>query len=201
MRRLSCLVVLQLGILVPSVVAAQVRDLPLRGGDRILVKIWIDSVFADTSRVQNNGSVVLPRLGTISIANLPASGIGDSVRRAYAARIREATIEVTPLRKVTVFGEVRRPAIYYIDPESSLRDAVAMAGGINEMGVLGHITLLRDSTRVRVAGWQHRSDDSAAVRSGDILIVDRESWFKRNAFTVVSGVSVLLSIILTLSQR
>lgn len=200
MARLLHLVLTALGLCIPATAAAQTHNQPLRDGDRVLVKIWTDSVFADTSRVQHSGTIVLPRLGTMSIAGLPSSEIQDSVQRAYGRLIREATVEVTPLRKVTVFGEVRRPAIYYLETQSSMRDAIAMAGGINDIGVIRRITLIRDSVQTRMKDWQRKNGEDAVIRSGDILIVDRESWFKRNAFTVVSGTSVLLSIILTLSR-
>lgn len=198
--RLLHFVLPALGLFIPAIAVAQTHNQPLRDGDRVLVKIWTDSVFADTSRVQHSGTIVLPRLGTMSIAGLPSSVIQDSVQRAYGRLIREATVEVTPLRKVTVFGEVRRPAIYYLETQSSMRDAIAMAGGINDIGVTRRITLIRDSVQTRMKGWQRKNGEDAVIRSGDILIVDRESWFKRNAFTVVSGTSVLLSIILTLSR-
>lgn len=201
MRRLLVLFGFSLVLFVPRQSAAQVRELPLRDGDRLLVKIWIDSLFGDTARVQHGGTVMLPRFGTLSIANLAPSQIPDSVRRAYGERIREATIEVTPLRKVTILGEVRRPAVYYLDPLFSVRDAIAMAGGINDIGVSGRVTIVRDSGTTRMKGWQERQGEDAALRSGDIILVDRESWFKRNAFTAVSGTSVLLSIILTLRKQ
>lgn len=181
---------------------AQVRDEPLRDGDRVLVKIWTETQhFFDTTRVQPDGHVILPRLGTLSIAGLPASQMQDSVRRAYSMIIREAPVEVTGLRKITVFGEVRRPGVYYLETHANLRDAIALAGGIGDFGISSRINLIRGGERTRLGDWQNRSDDLVAVRSGDVIVVDRESWVKRNAFTVVSGTSVLLSIILALTQR
>jgi polysaccharide export outer membrane protein len=181
---------------------AQVRDEPLRDGDRVLVKIWTETQpFFDTARVQPEGKVILPRIGTVTIAGLPAAAMQDSVRRVYSAIIRDAPVEVTALRKVTVFGEVRRPGVYYLETHANIRDAIALAGGVGDFGVSSRINLIRNGERTRLSDWQNRNDDLVAVRSGDVVVVDRESWVKRNAFTVVSGTSVLLSIILALTQR
>ncbi len=184
----------------PSVSHAQVRERPLADGDRVLIKLWMDSVFADTARVSHSGTIILPRLGPLSIATVPASAVADSVRSAYARVFSPVAVEVTPLRRVTVVGDVRASAIYFIEPGGTLRDAIAMAGGILEIGRTGYLTVLRDSVSTRVRNWQTRMDSSAVLRSGDFVIVEREPWVKRNAFTLVSGVSVLLSVILTLSR-
>ncbi len=183
----------------PSISQAQVRERPLADGDRVLIKLWMDSVFADMARV-SSGTIILPRLGPLSIATVPASAVADSVQSAYARVFSPLAVEVTPLRKVTVVGEVRAPAIYFIELGSTLRDVIAMAGGIVEIGRTGYLTVLRDSVSTRVRNWQTRMDSSAVLQSGDFVIVEREPWVKRNAFTLVSGVSVLLSVILTLSR-
>src|SRR5215218_10059928 len=89
--------------------ASDPSNAPLRPGDRLLVKIWLDTTFADTVRIDETGAAMLPRLGPMHIAALASSRIADSVRRAYASVTRTPAIEVTPLRRVTVLGEVRRP--------------------------------------------------------------------------------------------
>ena len=183
-----------------STLPAQRGDRPLVDGDRVLIKLWMDSIFADTARVQQ-GAIMLPRLGPMSVTGIPAELVADSVRRAYSSVFRPVTAEITALRRVTVLGEVRSPRVYYFEPGTRVREAIATAGGIPESGKSGYVTVLRDSTRTRLRDWQLRTDDESIVQSGDVLVVDRESWFKRNAFTVVSGTSVLLSIIITLTQR
>lgn len=184
----------------PSCLAAQGRDAPLAAGDRVLIKVWTDSVFADTARVSADGIVILPRLGPLSIAGVRATMVSDSIRRAYARLITPAAVEITPLIRTTVIGDVRRPAPYFLEPGATLRDAVASAGGITEIGRTGRVVLVRDSRRTRVSDWQSRTDDGTQLQSGDVVLVERESWFKRNVFTVVSGVGVVISLVLSLTR-
>src|SRR4249919_228055 len=67
---------------------------PLRPGDRLLVKVWLDTTFADTVRIDETGAAILPRLGPLRLANLASTAIADSVRRAYSQVIRTPSIEV-----------------------------------------------------------------------------------------------------------
>jgi protein involved in polysaccharide export with SLBB domain len=176
------------------------RDLPLKEGDRVMVKLWMDTVFADTARVQQRGIVVLPRVGPVSIHDVPASLVADSIRSAYTFVFRALTVEVSPLRKVTIIGDVERPHVYYFDPLTLVRDAIAMAGGVTEIGRTNRAMIVRDSEPIRMKHWRLRADNDAYIRSGDVVIVEREPWIKRNLFTVLSGTSVLISIVLTLSN-
>ena len=58
----------------------------MRIGDRILIKVWVDTTFSDSVRIDETGSVVLPRLGSLCVRDIPASTLADSVRRWRAQR-------------------------------------------------------------------------------------------------------------------
>jgi protein involved in polysaccharide export with SLBB domain len=81
--------------------ASDPSNAPLRPGDRLLVKIWLDTAFADTVRIDETGAAMLPRLGPMHITDLSSNAVADSVRRAYTRVTRTPSIEVTPLRRVT----------------------------------------------------------------------------------------------------
>ncbi|MEO7083895.1 MAG: SLBB domain-containing protein [Gemmatimonadaceae bacterium] len=173
---------------------------PLRSGDRLLVKVWLDTILADTVRIDETGTAILPRLGPFVVGNMQPSIIGDSVRRAYSRIVRTPAIEVTALRRVTVLGEVRKPATYYMETHSTLREAVALAGGITEIGALGSLTVIRDSVRIEFHEWERRGDAAAVIHSGDVLLIDREPWLKRNLLSVISGLGVLFSVLYTATR-
>ena len=170
---------------------------PLRIGDRVLIRVWVDTTFSDSVRIDETGSVVLPRLGSLSVRDIPASTLADSVRRAYGQVIRADAIEVTPLRRVTILGEVRKPGTYFVEPRSTVRDAIAAAGGMTDISAVGRVTVMRDSSRLAFKDWQRRQDALVVVRSGDVMWVDRESWLKRNVFSVISGLGVIFTVAYT----
>src|SRR6185503_10523114 len=116
--------------------ASDPSNAPLKPGDRLLVKIWLDTAFADTVRIDETGAAMLPRLGPMHITDLASRGIADSVRRAYTRVTRTPSLEVTPLRRVTVLGEVKLPATYFMETGTTMREAVALAGGVTDIGAL-----------------------------------------------------------------
>src|SRR6185437_9686530 len=91
------------------------ENAPLKAGDRVLIKVWLDTLFADTVRIDDNGAAILPRLGPVPLTGMPASEVADSVRNAYRDIVLTPSIEVTPLRRVTVLGEVNRPGTYFLE--------------------------------------------------------------------------------------
>jgi len=199
----GALITLAVTLAASSVAKPQASDpsnAPLKPGDRLLIKIWLDTAFADTVRIDETGAAMLPRLGPMHITDLASRGIADSVRRAYTRVTRTPSIEVTPLRRVTVLGEVKLPATYFMETGTTMREAVALAGGVTDIGALKYLIVLRDSARIAIENWQRRSDQTVVVRSGDVVWIDREPWLKRNIFSVISGLGVLFSVIYTATR-
>lgn len=183
-----------------SAQAADAADAPLVPGDRLVIKIWLDTTLVDTMRVDQAAMVTLPRIGALSLHQVPASRAADSVRSAYSRVTRTPAIEVTPLRRVTVGGEVNDPGVYFVETHTTLREAVAAAGGITDIGSTGYLVLMRGDQESNVRRWERRADADVVVQSGDVIWIRREPWLKRNVFSVISGAGVLISLILSLTR-
>ena len=181
--------------------ASAPQNLPLQPGDRIAIKIWADSTLSDSLTVADNGSVMLPRLGPISIAGLPAPAVGDSVRAAYAKLLNPVSVQILPLRRVSIAGEVHNPGVFYLETRTTVREAIAHAGGIGDLGRENPIVLIRDGVQVKLDQWRTRSDSLAVIRSGDVIIVQRELWAKRNIFSIISGVGIVASLMITIFHK
>lgn len=173
---------------------------PLEPGDRVMVRILADSVAGDTARVDHRGFVTLPIVGRVATGGIAVDALVDSIRNRFATSFRGA-VDVIPLRRVTVSGAVARPGVFYLEPQVSLREAIAVAGGVSEIGSTGPLQLSRGGDRLKVADWQRKMDDETVVRSGDVIWVERQSWLRRNALSAVSAAGVLLSIIVTLAAK
>jgi protein involved in polysaccharide export with SLBB domain len=204
-RTLSALAV-AFAFVLPRPTLAQIRADPgkvsLNPGDKVLVKIWLDSTyFVDSVRIDQSSHVVLPRVGIVSLAGVPAETVADSVRSAYRSMFKSTSIEVTPLRRIGIVGDVRIPNVYYVDLTSNLRDAIALAGGVAEIGRPDNVSIIRNGQRTMVKDWENSASVWAPLLSGDEILVGRQSFFERNAIAVITGVSVLASIIFTLARK
>jgi protein involved in polysaccharide export with SLBB domain len=199
------LVAIAIAIATPLVAQSGVNPAKtaLSPGDRLLLKLYVDSSFnySDAIIIDQSTRVVLPRLGTVSLQGVPAESVADSVRSAYASILRTRAIDVVPLRRVGVVGDVRKPDVYYIDLTTNLRDAIALAGGVAEIGRPDNISIIRNGVTTRVNDWESSASVWSPLISGDEILVGRQSFFERNAIAVITGISVLASIIFTLARK
>jgi protein involved in polysaccharide export with SLBB domain len=170
-----------------SAASAQVRP-----GDRIALRIWMEPEMSDTFRVAQNGDVVLPKLGAVRVNGQQVAALEDSLRVAYSEFLRNPSVEVTVLRRVAVHGEVRNPDLYWVDLTMTLRDVLALAGGVTEAGNPNRISIVRGSETLRFAQSEGSAVASAELQSGDEVVVGRDSWIARNPFAVVgTGMGVV----------
>ena len=179
---------------------AQASGQPLRPGDRVFVRAGSDTVWADSLPVDADGRIFLPRIGVLDLRTVPASATPDVVRTALASLYRTADATVVPLRRVTVAGEARKPGVYFLPPEATLRDAVAMAQGANEIGNADRLTLIRDGKQSLIQRWMSTAEGAQNVASGDVLIISRDSWLKRNALSIISTAAIVVTTIVAATR-
>jgi polysaccharide export outer membrane protein len=170
----------------------------IQPGDRIALKVWREPALSDTLTVDQNGMAVLPRLGPLSLAQQTVGSLQDSLRARYAEFLRNPSIEVTVLRRVGVHGEVREPKLYWVDVTMTLRDVIALAGGLTDIANVHNVTIVRGSTSRQVRDWERSGPLVSDLLSGDQIVVGRTSWLSRNALAAVSAASVLASVIITI---
>lgn len=187
--------------LMAGAAGAQAQDgAPLSPGDRVFVRAGADTTWSDSLAVDAEGRIFLPHIGALNLRTVPASAVPTAVREALGSVYRLADATVVPLRRVTVTGEVRRPGVYYLPLEASLGDAVAVAQGATEIGNLERLTLVRSGTSTRFRNWTAGPQGAQVVMSGDLLVLEREAWLKRNALSVISTVALLITTIVAVTR-
>ncbi|CAN5837414.1 hypothetical protein BH23GEM3_BH23GEM3_00900 [soil metagenome] len=88
---------------------------PIFPGDQVSIKIFREPEFSGVFTVADGGDLVLPRLGRLPVSGRSARSLEDSLVSAYGTHLRNPTIEVVVLRRVSVHGEVRKPDVYMVD--------------------------------------------------------------------------------------
>jgi len=148
--------------------------LMLRPGDVLKVTVWDAPTFSGEFEVAPDGTLRHPLLNRVSVAGVPL----DTVRARLVAFLRdyqrEPALDLAPLVRVTVAGEVRSPGIYLLPPETSLADAIVKAGAATPLAKERSVALER-------GGRQYSFDPGATsleqalrtVQSGDRLAVPR----------------------------
>lgn len=173
------------------------ESLTLQPGDVIRIAIWREEDLSGEFSVGSDGVVVLPLLGQKQVTNVPLARLRDTLIREYQVQLRNPAIEITPLRRINVLGEVNKPGLYEVDPTITLAGAVALAGGATQTGNLKKIRVVRGSRVIRERVGAQSSLSSVDIRSGDQIFVEPKSWFARNSTFLVSAALAVPGVIAT----
>lgn len=96
--------------------------------------------------VNKDGNVEIPLLGTLHLAGLTTDQACKLVKDAAAHYFVHPTVQVRFMNfKITVLGEVARPATYTLPNEKvSLLDAIGLAGDLTIYGRRENVMLIRE---------------------------------------------------------
>jgi polysaccharide export outer membrane protein len=177
--------------------AAAQQDATLRPGDAIRVEIWREGDLSGEFPVGVDGTVTLPLLGRRRLVDIPLAQVRDTLTALYQVHLRNPSINVTPIRRVSVLGEVQRPGLYGADPTLSLAGVVALAGGATPEGNLKRIRIVREGAVYRETVGAGETLSGADIRSGDQIIVEERSWMSRNSQFVIGALLSLATSITT----
>lgn len=173
---------------------------PLRLGDIVRLRIWRETEMSGDYIVNEDGDVVLPRVGAIEVAGVQPAEIKTRITQAYSRFLQDPSIEVTLLRRVQVLGAVRNPGLYPVDPTMTVSDALALAGGTTADGSPNRVVLIRDGVRLPVKLEANTPIAGAAIRSGDQIYVDQRSWLSRNTGVVTAAITGVVSLIIAFGK-
>jgi polysaccharide export outer membrane protein len=129
--------------------------------------------------VHKDGRVYLPVIGDLPAAGLTVVEFAEQLRSAAARYVRDPQVSVQILRhesqKFFVLGQVARPGAYPVDGDTTLLEALGLAGGVGPEGNLEAAYVLRDGQLlpVSLADMLLRGDVSRNVfmRGGDVVFV------------------------------
>jgi polysaccharide export outer membrane protein len=170
------------------------QDPPV-AGDVIRLKIWQEPDLSGDFPVDENGIVVLPRLGRVKVTSETPESLEARLIAEYRKYLTHESIDVTVLRRIQILGAVRSPGVYPLDPTMTIADAVAAAGGATTEGRSRQVELVRSGERVPVELYAEQRLADSPIRSGDQLYVPERSWLSRNAAVagaIATGVIGLL---------
>jgi polysaccharide biosynthesis/export protein len=177
-------------------------------GDRLIVRVEGQSALSDTFTVREGGRLPLPGIADVELDGVLRSEVQQRVRDEVARFIREPSVQVVPLLRVTVTGSVMRPGFYALPADTPLSDVVMAAGGPTGTADLAKVQLRRGATVLYPAPQVSQllrvgtTLDQAHLRAGDELLVGEKR--PRNWSTVFQFITVgagLLSVALALRNQ
>jgi polysaccharide biosynthesis/export protein len=182
----------------------------LAPGDSVRLVVWRKPEMSGDFIVAPDGSITHPLYRAVRVGGVPFATAEANVRTFLARFEQDPQFVMEPLVRVAVSGEVFRPQIYALRPETSIADAVAQAGGPNQFGNRNRVRVLRRDTGGRereiVVSLLQPTSAAAAIRvhSGDQIVVDRKKSFFREVFLPalsVLGSAASIYLVINRAQR
>ena len=122
-------------------------DPALRPGDVLRINVWRHPELSGDFVVAPDSSLVDPVYQGVKVAGQPLYVVRDRLRGVLSTYEQSVPFVLEPLFPVTVAGEVRQPNLYRLPEGTTFAQAIAQAGGPNELGQLNKVNVIRrDST-------------------------------------------------------
>ncbi|HJQ19264.1 MAG TPA: SLBB domain-containing protein [Gemmatimonadaceae bacterium] len=177
--------------------ASRTALLPVTTGDHIVLHFLREPTLNAEVTVDDRGEAAFPKIGILQVSRFSIGSLQDTLRARYAEFLRIPEMEISVLRRIVVNGEVRQPNVYMVDAYSTVRDVIARAGGIGDAGNRNKVLVVRDGQEMRVKNWQDGDDSGVDLRSGDQVLVAKQSWIKQNALSVISTGVLVASFVIS----
>jgi protein involved in polysaccharide export with SLBB domain len=166
----------------------------LAPGDSVRIVVWRKPEFSGDFVVAPNNSITHPLYRSVQVGGIPFATAEANVRRFLARFEENPEFVMEPLIRVAVSGEVNRPQVFAVRPETTIGEVVARAGGTNEVAARNRVRVLRLNTSGQQNLMLVDLNDPAGgaslspVRSGDQIVVDRRKSFMRDILLPTLGV-------------
>ena len=173
----------------------------LRPGDHLRITVVSsDQNLSGEMEVGPDGALRHPIYNQLKLDSVPLPLLKDTIASFLRKFEREPRLEVEPLFKTTILGEVRTPNIYFLAPGTIVSDAIAHAGGMTDRADPARVTILRDGRRLSTSLNGSAGNPALSILSGDQISVAQRRNVLGSMIPII-GVAVSVISLVILSQR
>lgn len=164
----------------------------------------MDSGGASGFLVDKAGNVEVPMLGKIQLSGLTTYEAREKIRAEAARYYKDPTVQVRFMNyKITVIGEVTRPATYTVPNEKvTILDAIGMAGDLTIFGRRDNVMLIRDHdgkkdiVRLNLTSSKIIESPYFYLQQNDVIYVEPgKAKIASNNSAIVQTITVGISVI------
>jgi polysaccharide biosynthesis/export protein len=122
-------------------------DYVIGPGDELMIRAWGQIDLDVHARVDRNGNVFLPKVGSVGVAGLRYAQLEDFMKSHIGRIYQNFDLNVTmgELRSIDIYvvGQVTRPGRYTVSSLSTLTNAIFASGGPSSHGSMRDVQLKR----------------------------------------------------------
>jgi polysaccharide export outer membrane protein len=158
-------------------------DTTLGPNDLFDVRVYGEKELSGTFRVASDGTIDYPLLGSVKVGGLTPTEVvtvietglkeGELLRNPHVSIL----VKEYQSKKISVFGQVKKPGTFPYQDGMSVVEAISLAGGFTSMARKNDTTVIRiidgEKQRFRVAVEEIGQGKTAnfVLNSGDIVFV------------------------------
>jgi protein involved in polysaccharide export with SLBB domain len=190
-----------------AAIRQRLRDGDFQVGDRIVLTFFSDARHTDTLVVRDGRIIDLPGAAELPLTGLLRSELKDRVTAEVLKYVKAQEVDVTPLTRIAVLGEVMHPGYFAFRSDVPITDAIMLAGGLTPTAAIERTVVKRASRPYRSAGETRRAVaggltlDQFGLSGGDELVVGRRREWLTPAVTGTVGIIATVSAIFLAMRR
>jgi polysaccharide biosynthesis/export protein len=178
----------------------------LRPSDVVEVSFTVAPEFNQILTVQPDGYVTLKDAGAVLAEGLTVAQFGETVRKAYTGYLHDPEVAVAlkdfERPYFVVGGEVGKPGKYELRSDTTVAEAVQIAGGFTSQAKHSQVVLFRrvndDLVETRLLNLkkmlkQSSLREDAHLRPGDLVFVPQNSISKISRFLSRPSMSMYMN--------
>ena len=161
--------------------ARPVDDYRIGPEDVLAIAVWNNEAMSRVVPVRPDGKISLPLLDDVQAGGLTPMQLRDAIAKRLSEYVPSPSVSVivNDVRsfKVSVIGEVARPARYELKSRASVLDVLALAGGFNQFANRARLVVLRTDgdKQIRIPFNYNRvvagEEENVYLRPNDIILV------------------------------
>lgn len=178
----------------------------LRPSDVVEVSFTVAPEFNQTLTVQPDGYVMLKDAGLVDAQGLNLQEFSDAVRKAYSGYLHDpqAAVALKEFERpyFVVGGEVGKPGKYELRSDTTVAEAVQIAGGLTPQAKHSQVVLFRrvndEFIEARLLNLkkmlkESRLKEDAHLQPGDLVFVPQNTISKISRFLSKPAVSMYMN--------
>ena len=162
-------------------VATNSTDYKMVVGDKLRVEVYKDPQMSQSLQIRPDGKITLPLVGDVAAAGKTPAALRDTLTTSLKDYITNPVVTVIVIeaqpQTVSVIGEVNTPGTHPIKAQTTVIEALAMAGGFKDFANTKNITIQRSTptgtTRIKFNYKDAIKSETKqmCVQPGDVIIV------------------------------
>lgn len=154
-------------------------------GDEVIIDVWGNSEAHIRQTISPEGSIMIDQIGPVYLNGLTINDANKHVKGVFSKKYGGLTDEETDIQvtlgqvrtiQIDILGEVSTPGTYRLSPFSTVFHGLYNAGGINEIGSLRNIQVLRNGKKIAGVDiydylFNGKTGGNIRLQEGDIIIV------------------------------